>query len=268
MVLGVISITGLLVNIYLFNSNPEIVIKKSNLQLVPFFGYFVAFVFHISALFFLMSSYRSSQKQRGLKFAALILLIFSLVSFMVDKVMIDELADELRNGFDLSLFMLTIPLVFKVLYSLLVLLIVYFFLLEKQNQSIQDEQDETIFTLAQIVGIVTGILGVIFVFSQMRTQLETLFFTIPIYLIFLVPYALIGFYWLMLKFNHKEKKWYDEKQWADVTKSGLVTLLLSIPGLAILFLINKPLEYLWFPYYLFLILFLFSGCTMFFFKRS
>ncbi|NQU86969.1 MAG: hypothetical protein HQ541_14530 [Mariniphaga sp.] len=71
-----------------------------------------------------------------------------------------------------------------------------------------------------------------------------------------------------LKFKKKMVDRYDEKQWKDVLKSSLITLILSISGLGILFLFRKPLDFYWFPYFLFFVLFVFSGSTLLLFKRS
>ena len=267
LVLGLFSVSGLLGNIFIFQANPEIVIEKSNFQIVPAVAYIVAFAFHVMAFLFLLSSIRNTEKHRRLKISALILVIFSIISFLVDKVMIDELADEIRSGFETDTIMLLLPLIFKVLFSLFILWIIFLGFSEKSNEAEKDEQDEKIFTVAQIIGLVTGFLGIILVLSQINSYQGKPLFSIPVYLVFLVPYGLVVLYWLLMKFQLKFKQWYDEKQWQDILKSAVITLLISIPGMAVLLFLNKPLEYFWFPYYLFLILFIFSGSTFIFYKK-
>lgn len=267
LVLGLFSVSGLLANIFIFQANPEIVVEKSNFQIVPAVAYIVAFAFHITAFLFLLSSIRNTEKYRRLKLTALILLIFSIISFLVDKVMIDELADEIRYGFETDIIMLLVPLIFKVLFSLYILWIIFLGFSEKSNKIEKDELDENIFTIAQIIGLVTGFLGIVLVLSQISNYQGKPLFSIPVYLIFLVPYGLVVLYWLLLKFKLKFKQWYDEKQWQDISKSAIITHLISIPGMAVLLFVNKPLEYFWFPYYLFLTLFIFSGSTFVFYKK-
>jgi hypothetical protein len=266
--MAVITLVVLAVNIYLFNLIPEIVVEKSKIQLIPAIGYMFAFLFHIISVLFILNSFRIFKSYKGFKIFTLIVSVFAIISFLVDKIMIDELADEIRYGFDLSLFMLTIPLVFKLFYTCLILVLVFLYLNDKQQRSEVELKDETIFTLAQIVGLVTGFLGILLVVSQIKQQFDTLLFSIPAYFIFLIPYGIVVLYWILLKFKEKIQSWYDEKQWLDITRSSLITILLSIPGMAMLFLIKQPIEYFWFPYYLFLLLFLFSGTTLILFKKS
>lgn len=112
LIAGIISLASLLAIILIFNLSPDVVIVKSNLQLIPFFGFIISFLFHLLSLIFLLQSFKNSAKYKGFKIFTLIVFVFSVISFLVDKVMIDELADEIRYGFDLSLIMLNIPLVF------------------------------------------------------------------------------------------------------------------------------------------------------------
>ena len=69
---------------------------------------------------------------------------------------------------------------------------------------------------------------------------------------------------LLMKLRDKPADWYDEKQWQDISKAALVTLVLSIPGMALLFFVSTPLGMFWFTPYIFLALFLFSGSTLYF----
>jgi hypothetical protein len=93
-------------------------------------------------------------------------------------------------------------------------------------------------------------------------------FLVPFYLLILVPYGLTAFSWLLLKRREKPADWYDEKQWQDMTKAALVTLVLSLLGMGVLLLFPKPLGLFWFPHYVFLTLFLFSAFTLFFVFRE
>lgn len=68
--------------------------------------------------------------------------------------------------------------------------------------------------------------------------------------------------WLLIQHGERPADWYDEKQWRDMTRAALATLLLSLPGMALLLFARKPLGIFWFPNFVFLVLFLFSGCTL------
>lgn len=115
----------------------------------------------------------------------------------------------------------------------------------------------------KISGIISAILGVVS-FSWLIYD----FILIPFYCLILIPYGLTVLYWLLMRLRDNPTDWYDEKQWRDISKAGLTTLLLSIPGLALLFLSSQPIGPYWFPHYLFMILFLISGSTLFFSKKT
>jgi len=268
LVLGVLTLTALLVNIFLFNQYPEIVIEKSNRPLIPFFCYLIVFVFHVLSILFLSQSFKNQKKYRGFKIFILVVFVISIISFMMDKVMIDELADDVRYGFKYSLIMITIPLLVKIFYTLLVLIQVYLLLTDKEVLNIHEKKDETIFVMAQIVGLISGLLGMMLVLSHFLRTLPNPGPWIPAYTIFFVPYGIIVCYWLVLKIRENISEWYDEKQWKDVLRAAFTTLILSIPGLGFLFIFKKPTEFYWFPYYIFFILIVFSGLTLIFYKRT
>jgi len=131
-------------------------------------------------------------------------------------------------------------------------------------------RDERVFTIAQVMGIASGIMGLLltlFVIGR-KTPSERFWIYIPFYGLFLSPYVLAVVYWLIIKRRERLADWYDEKQVRDVLKGSLAALILSVPGLSVLVLVRQPLGFYWFPYYLFLILSLFSVSTLYFFKRE
>jgi len=99
-----------------------------------------------------------------------------------------------------------------------------------------------------------------------KIRLEKFWVYVPFYLLLLIPYILVVLYWLFLKRKQKIAEWYDEKQFQDILKASLITLLLSIPGLLVLLLIEIPHPVYWFLYYIFLVIFLFSSSSLYFFK--
>jgi len=89
----------------------------------------------------------------------------------------------------------------------------------------------------------------------------------------LAPYCLLLAYWFWTNRKEKDGSWYDEKQFADLSKAGLVTLVLSLPCLAVLYYLDyqgveNVFSLLWFPFYVFFTLLLFSGSTLYFSTRS
>jgi hypothetical protein len=92
--------------------------------------------------------------------------------------------------------------------------------------------------------------------------------------VLVIPYAAIVIYWLVIKVRERVTEWYDEKQFQDVAKAGLVSFLSSIAILAIFFVIQNTLRkfpllgVIWFPLYFFIALLIFSGAILYFSKKA
>ena len=234
------------------------------------FGHLFILIFHIYAFTFILIHFRHFKELRLLKSILLVLGIISLFAMGVEKVMVDEIAKEYTYGRSLGEFYI---LNFAYSINTFFTILLFLFLLRSyklvlSNNSSNDRIDENIFTIAQYLGIISGIMGLFLTFSLIKKDIidEQLWIYIPFYILFLIPYILAVIYWLSQKIRFKVEEWYDEKQWQDVFKSSLATLILSIPGLAIFLLISTSSLYFFFLYYLFLILVLFSTGTLYFFK--
>ncbi len=143
-------------------------------------------------------------------------------------------------------------------------------------------KDDSIFINAQYIGILSGISGLVLI--TVFSLLYSTVYTLPLWalkggiavlcFIAVVPYSLIVLYWLVLKAREKPGEWYDEKQFKDLSKSSLITLVVSIVFLLILFILQYALKnvlvlnMVWFPLYFFFVLFLFSAMTLFFNKQE
>jgi TRAP-type mannitol/chloroaromatic compound transport system permease small subunit len=79
--------------------------------------------------------------------------------------------------------------------------------------------------------------------SKLLFMGQALFFLISFYLLIFVPYDLTALAWLLMKRGEKPADWQDERQWKDMTRAALATLLLSLPGLAVLFLLPRLLGF-------------------------
>ena len=227
-------------------------------------------LYHIYAFIYLFSHFHHFKELKVIRTTALIIGIFSLFVIAGEKVMIDEIAREYRLGADISeLYLLDLGYSLNAVFSLVMgLLLVKTLTLSQENSGKKILQDEKIFIVAQIMGIVSGIMGLFLTFALIgqKIPLEKIWVYIPFYILFLIPYGLAVFYWLLLKRKQKINEWYDEKQFQDILKASLVTMLLSIPGMLVLLFIKVPHSIYWFLYFIFLVIFLFSSCTLYFFK--
>jgi hypothetical protein len=190
-----------------------------------------------------------------------------------EKIMVDEIAREYRLGWGVSeLYFLNFQYMVNMAFIILLFLfILKTFRLVYINDLNNKFIDEKIFTIAQCMGIVAGITGLLFtfhfiVFVGKQLPVDKLWVLIPFYILFLIPYTLAVVYWLLLKRKQHINDWYDEKQLQDMLKSSLTTLLLSIPGIAVFLLMKIPSHFYILPYYLFFVLLIFSSSTLYFFK--
>ncbi len=196
------------------------------------------------------------------------------ILLIVDKVMIDELGREYRLGWETrgELIILYGSMTIQFAYCAVVLGTILWDHRHTQaaGNAYLGLRDENVFLMAQIMGIMAGAIGIWmnYTFIQRQVYLSGVLILIPFYILVFMPYALTVLYWLMLHFGERLSQWYDEKQRRDLGSAGLVTLVLSVPGMACLFLASEPLSVLWFPHFLFLLLLLFSASTLIFFKYA
>jgi hypothetical protein len=143
-------------------------------------------------------------------------------------------------------------------------------------------KDDSIFINAQYIGILSGVSGLVLI--SVFAYLYSTLYPLPIWaakagilitsLIAVIPYILIVFYWLIIKLREKTGEWYDEKQFQDITRASLVTLVSSIIVMTAIFLVqyyvtgSDFIVLTWFPFYIFLVLLLFSSSTLYFSKRT
>jgi hypothetical protein len=275
---SIITFACLIYILYQVNTN---LVEAINIYHTPFqtrhfligFGHLFILLFHLYAIIYIFVHFRRFTALKRLKTVALILAVISLFAMGVEKVMIDEIAREYRYGLGISeLYILNFAYIINLVFAVLI-----FFLLLRTFKLINDEDskvvhvDETIFVIGQYLGILSGITGIWFTlhmihFIRQDLLMDKFWVLIPFYILFLIPYSLAALYWLTLKRKQRIYDWYDEKQLQDMFKSSFTTLVLSVPGLAVLTLLQIPHPFFWLLYYIFLILLLFSGSTLYYFK--
>jgi len=244
------------------------------------FGFMVSFLFHFIAGLNIIFQLRFFKKVNGLRIAILLFGILSFIHLIGDWGLLNDIGKEYKMGWEvegewLMLYLNFIPHVtFHIL--MMVLLLFTFRTLRAHYKPEVVVKDEVIFTAAQYVGILCGLMGLGYTFFMiiLDVPLKVLKFHIPFFCPFLIlPYGCIAFYWLLMKIKEKPSDWYDEKQWRDVTKAGLTALVLSVPVMSFMFVLNyfalyTAAELLWFPYYMFFILLIFSGSTLYYYKKG
>ncbi|MFC1485988.1 hypothetical protein ACFL55_03065 [Candidatus Latescibacterota bacterium] len=274
LVLGIITFLWLVYDLYQVNQNLPAVLDFAVIGYIMGIGYLFILLFHFTSLFVILLHSFLAKELRTLKIAAFTLAILSFFAIGGEKVMFDEIAREATLGWETAageFMILNMCFFINMLFTVVMVL----FLLRALSQTsitavTHAEKEEIIFTIAQYLGIVSGVWGILITLSLVRNQipLGRLWIYLPFYGMILTPYALAVAFWFSLKLKTKITDWYDEKQWRDMLTSSFTTLVLSIPGLAGFFLIGQSDSYYWFPYYLFLVLLLFSTGTLYFYRRG
>jgi len=155
----------------------------------------------------------------------------------------------------------------KVTLLIVVILgIAIYWLLPKTRLAKRLKMSETLFIITNIIGVSCGIIGLVvtFLFPQLIVEIH-------LWELIVAPFALIYIYWAMIMRIRKTAAIVDEKQDYNMTKAAAITMAFSIPAMVIMFMFyyNKIFTGpIWFPYYFFVTLLLFSGSTLYLFKQE
>ena len=157
----------------------------------------------------------------------------------------------------------------KIIKLILVLILVmaglFFWFLPKTRLAKRFKANETLFIVTNIIGMICGVIGLVVTFVWPRFIVE-----LHLWELILIPFVLVYVYWGIIMRVQKSSSLLDEKQVFDMTNAGAATWVLSIPAMAILFILYERSiisGIVWFPCYLFSMLLFFSTITLFTFKR-
>lgn len=277
LILGCISFSWLIFDLVAFQFIRPLTVNfqelgphEETLGMFIWLGYLVLFIFHVSAILTLILQLQYRKKSDVLRGIALFLCIFSLFALMGDYGLINDIGKESKIGLDVEgeWFILYLVTIFHAIFHLVMFITLFksFRDFKKREKPEFVFKEEVLFIAAQFIGIFCGAVGLWTNFSFMVREIPQKNYgdILPFYILCFLPYGLTAFTWLLLKLRDKPVDWYDEKQWQDISKAALATLVLSLPGMSLLFFVAHPLGMFWFTHYIFLALFLFSGSTLYF----
>ncbi len=288
LVLCATSIGGLIFTNIFFLALRSVIINKGEVEnfinnfSIPVALVYILFgLFHLSAIFTLILQLYFFKRDNFLRSFLFFTGITSLLMLFGDFALSSDISKEyifgLPDEFNILFFSQALHFIF---YILMLMLLIF-----TRQKTIQKEdviKDESIFINTQYIGILSGISGLVLVtvfslFYSTFYPLQTWALkagVIIISIIAVIPYSLIVFYWLVIKTREKISEWYDEKQYQDLIKSSLISLIVSILFLLIIFILQyafknfELLDLIWFPLYFFFVLLLFSATTLFFIKKD
>lgn len=285
--LGVISLAGLIYNLIFYETlRPKIIGFEDisgildSMIIFTVIAFILIFIFHISAILNLTFQLKFFKRESLLRSFVFFIAVVSTLLVLGDYALLNDIGKEFAHG--LSTTGEWTMLYFSQFLHFILNILMFITLLSTRKSfldKIEEDivvKDEAIFINAQYVGIFCSVFG-IGVFSTLSAffplwALKKGIFVIS--LIFILPYVLIVIYWLIVKAREKVYEWYDEKQYQDITKASLVTLIVSIIIMTVIFIIQyfvSAFDFLtitWFPFYVFLVLLLFSSSTLYFNKRA
>jgi len=239
------------------------------------------FLFHISSIAVIVLELKAYNSDSLLRSFIFFLSVISTIMLFGDFALISDITKEYAAGllegiYSEFLVLYTSQLLHLAFYIFVIILIaatgvkgIY------GKKPLNVIKDEAIFIDVQYIGIMTSVCGIaILTALSLFTPLWAIKKGIIILCIVLVlPYAAVVVYWLIIKIRERVTEWYDEKQFQDVTKAAFISLLSSVIILAAIFVIQNLcdgfaiINVVWFPYYFFLVLLLFSSIVLYLNKR-
>ena len=162
--------------------------------------------------------------------------------------------------------------IFKISAFLLVMLaLLMYFVLPSTKIAKHFKMNESLFVISHILGMICGAIGLVATFLWQQMVVKTHLFEFLI-----VFFGLIFVYWAMILKARKTAKisdMLDEKQIDNMIRAGAVTLYLVSCIMLIMFFISSNNVFtlegkIWFLFYFFITLLVYSASTLFYFKKT
>jgi hypothetical protein len=286
----ILSIPGFIYNLILYI---RIEIKTISLELINalisktenYAGIFIILIilFHLAAIFTIILKLKTVGRESILLAFIFFISIISLLMVFGDFALITDIVKEYNAGLPGIESEFAILYLSQLLHLLFYCLVMIFLIMNNHIKKYSSQngigvpvKDEAVFINAQYIGIFTGVMGIVI--------LASLSFFSPLWAIkkgivtlcavMVIPYIAIVIYWLVIKTRERVTEWYDEKQFQDVTKAGLISFISSIAILAIFFVLQNTVSkfpqigVVWFPLYFFIALLIFSGTILYLSKKA
>lgn len=153
-----------------------------------------------------------------------------------------------------------------VLVGLLVLAGLAVWLLPRTRLVREPRISERLFVATCVIGILCAAAGLVVTFGWPRRVLEWHLWEVAV-----MPLVLLYAYWIVVMRRARSLDVLDEKQNLDTANASALTWAISVPAMMVAFVLHDHGLFdpaLWFPYYLFVTLLVYSASTLYYFKRS
>lgn len=155
-----------------------------------------------------------------------------------------------------------------ILVCTIVVAAICYLLIPKSRFAKKIKMSVALFVGTNIIGIIVGISGVIATLFCRENLIES-----HLWELLIMPYVLVWIYWLIIMRIQKSTFIVDEKQEFDLLNAAGAMIAGTILVFALMFNLNTGNVVtldggLWFPFYLFTTVTLFSGLTILFFAKN
>ncbi len=285
MIFLIVSFLWLFYDLYAYR---EIYLKSGQLKNMYkgiYLGFMPNILLYISLFIMLRKSLRYFKRTRAWAFFSIVGAMISGMGILFDIAALSDINKDYIHG-SYNCMMEWVWLYAGLLVNLGFLVIVCITII-KTKQSLKSETprdtviiNEVLYEITQYIGLVSGLMGlglclymyVYFGNINLNQQNWLLWITLSYCILLILPYFLMILIWGYKFFRQKEQL-YDEKQKLEMGKAAIISLLVSIPIMFVFYIlsINNNGNFsaiLWFPFYAFLTITLFSSCLIYYFKRN
>lgn len=237
-------------------------------------GLVVRIFLYISFGIFVLKAFRNGLRSDRLVILSIIAGVVSAICLVFDFAALEDIGtDYLVHGYDSTMewiwlfSSLAVRLFFFVTAYLLIIRILRG--IRALTYTGKTIVDEIIYEVTQYVGIVCGLIGVLFtsyayVVLNDFTIRNWLIWLLMFYcLVIILPYFTMIIYWIIRLAGRAEMTLFDEKVRQDIAQAGLTAWLVSIAVMVLIFFssfgkTSSATMFMWFPFYLFSTLLVFS----------
>lgn len=282
MIMSVILLTALVCNIVMILDMKAAIKTSQSIQ--EWLGMAVAGIiiaaglFHLIGLINLFVQMKKANNDRMIRAAAFVTGIFSLFLLTVDVIMMRDIGNEYAAGHNISG---EWNIIFAghgihILFALLMLTNCISVNKRMNGRPISALKDEVFFLTVHQIGMISAIYGFICLilvscFGIPEQFQDGLLFMFCI--VILIPYAISVIYWFLTKRKQKIVDWYDEKQFADICRGALGTLVLTTLATIVFYILVSCGSIAikttaWFPSMIFITLLVFSCSSLYLSKKG
>ncbi len=288
LVLGFISFCLLINNFMIFEYVRPMTLRFEKLgsdvdRLMIFvgIGFIAVFIFHVCSILNLALQLKFFKRFSIVRAFAVFAGVLSVLLLIGNLGLLSDIGKESKLGWDTSgewIFLYINHFLHAGFIMLMFGLIISTLQILKKNLPVESVvKDEVVFTTSQYIGVFCGILGFVSLVAYLISGLPFWIVkkaVLPTSIIIVLPYFYVVFYYLIFIIRGSISDWYDEKQFQDIAKASLITLIVSFPSMALIYMSKYPdltenyVTYFWFPFYLFLTILTFSSSVLYFNRKG